>query len=318
MDLIEKIEKYNGNNRCTVFGAGKYGKLLVEYISRISSEKAIQNIVVSEKQGNPSKIGNIQVVDIKDDNLEDIGQYDIFIAVSVDKQNEIRDYLLKLGINDRFIIRLTNEDILKLEEDNFSSSVYWEERYKNGGNSGSGSYNRLAEFKAQVINNFVKENDIYSVIEWGCGDGNQLQYFNFPHYVGYDISKTVIEQIKTKYAEDKYKEFYWTGDVNFSNDRTAEMSMSLDVIYHLVEDTVFKKYMSDLFKSAKKYICIYSWDQDVPVSSHVKYRKFTEYIEKNFKDWKLVLYIKNKYFRNEDEQDIDNTSLCDFYFYEKK
>ena len=54
---------------------------------------------------------------------------------------------------------------------------YWENRYKNNGNSGAGSYGRLAEFKADVINNFIAENKITSVIEFGCGDGNQLSLF---------------------------------------------------------------------------------------------------------------------------------------------
>ena len=44
------------------------------------------------------------------------------------------------------------------------TSEYWENRYKKSGNSGAGSYGRLAEFKADVINNFIAENKITSVI----------------------------------------------------------------------------------------------------------------------------------------------------------
>ena len=40
---------------------------------------------------------------------------------------------------------------------NFSVSNYWDQRYKKGGNSGAGSYGRLAEFKAEIINKFIKE-----------------------------------------------------------------------------------------------------------------------------------------------------------------
>lgn len=31
-----------------------------------------------------------------------------------------------------------------------TSDQYWEKRYANGGNSGSGSYSKLAEFKAEL------------------------------------------------------------------------------------------------------------------------------------------------------------------------
>src|SRR5579859_8234848 len=54
------------------------------------------------------------------------------------------------------------------------SSTYWEERYRAGGNSGAGSYGRLAEFKAEVLNGFVHSRGIRSVVEFGCGDGAQL------------------------------------------------------------------------------------------------------------------------------------------------
>ena len=52
--------------------------------------------------------------------------------------------------------------------------MYWKRRYDNGGNSGAGSYNRLAKFKAEIINGFVKSHMIKTVIEWGCGDGRSI------------------------------------------------------------------------------------------------------------------------------------------------
>ena len=53
-----------------------------------------------------------------------------------------------------------------------SSREYWEQRYSMGGTSGAGSYDKLAEFKVEVINSFMKKYQISSVIEFGCGDGN--------------------------------------------------------------------------------------------------------------------------------------------------
>ena len=77
-----------------------------------------------------------------------------------------------------------------------SSRDYWENRYKKGGNSGAGSYNNLAAFKAKVINNFVTENNINTVLELGSGDCNQLSYANYKNYFGYDFSKTAIDICK--------------------------------------------------------------------------------------------------------------------------
>ncbi len=46
---------------------------------------------------------------------------------------------------------------------------YWERNYATGGTSGEGSYGPLADFKARILNSFVAEHDVRSVIELGCG-----------------------------------------------------------------------------------------------------------------------------------------------------
>ena len=84
------------------------------------------------------------------------------------------------------------------------SADYWENRYKSGGNSGAGSYGQLCEFKADVINTFVAKNNIMTVMEFGCGDGNQLSYSNYPEYVGYDVSETAIDICKKKFVKDNF------------------------------------------------------------------------------------------------------------------
>lgn len=199
-----------------------------------------------------------------------------------------------------------------------SSKEYWEERYKNGQNSGSGSYNRLADFKAEVVNSFLAENNINSCIEWGCGDGNQLMKINYKKYLGLDVSAKVISNDIEKFSADKSKTFKVI-DNNLTINEKFDMSISLDVIYHLVEDTVYEQYMKNLFKYADKFVCIYSSNEDTKQCgyyNHMKHRKFTEYIENNFKEWKLFKIVENKY-----PYDINNsseTSFCDFYFYKKK
>ena len=54
------------------------------------------------------------------------------------------------------------------------SVIYWEQRYAQGGNSGVGSCGKFAEFKAELLNRFVAQHGVHTVIEFGCGDGNQL------------------------------------------------------------------------------------------------------------------------------------------------
>jgi hypothetical protein len=80
--------------------------------------------------------------------------------------------------------------------DVFDSKEYWENRYKAGNNSGSGSYNRLALFKAGIINRFIKTNNVTKIIDYGVGDGNQLKLIDTRdiEYTGIDVSSTIIEK----------------------------------------------------------------------------------------------------------------------------
>ncbi|MCS4434482.1 class I SAM-dependent methyltransferase [Aquiflexum gelatinilyticum] len=194
------------------------------------------------------------------------------------------------------------------------SEQYWENRYNKGGNSGSGSYGHLAEFKGSVINDFLKENKIQSVVEFGCGDGNQLRYLQIQNYLGFDISKSAIELCRTQLRKDKSKGFKLTKD--YQDDDKAELVLSLDVIFHLIEDEVFENYMNRLFSSSLKFVIIYSSDTDKNTSNcppHFKNRDFSIWIENNFSSFKLIKRIPNKYPFNGTEM----TSVSDFYIYER-
>lgn len=210
---------------------------------------------------------------------------------------------------------LLYEYVKEISDYDFYSSTYWESRYKNGGNSGTGSYNRLAEFKAEIINGFIKDNNIESMIEWGCGDGNQLGLFCPIPYIGYDVSETAIDICNHKYSNDLNKKFFWY-DGGVLDVRKMDMAISLDVIFHLIEEENYRNYMKNLFFSAERYVCIYSSDfEEERIALHEQARKFTPYVEEYFPEWKLKMVVKNKYPYC--INDSTNTSLSDFYFYAK-
>lgn len=206
-----------------------------------------------------------------------------------------------------------NKDKPKAPKPFPGSEAYWEKRYRSNDNSGPGSYGRLADFKAEILNDFVKQNDIQTIAEFGSGDGNQLELSSYPSYVGIDVSQTALDLCEDKFGDDPTKEFllYNTKD---SNAVKAELVMSLDVIYHLVEDEVFENYMTALFNASTKYVIIYSSNYDEVLAKHVKCRKFTSWIDQHVADqWSLVETIPNKY--PFDEQDPEHTSMSDFFIY---
>jgi predicted O-methyltransferase YrrM len=196
----------------------------------------------------------------------------------------------------------------------FVSSDYWEQRYKGKGNSGGGSYNRLSEFKAKVLNDFVSSNGVGTIIEFGSGDGSQLLLAEYPKYIGVDVSKTAIQSTRETFKEDVNKRFVHFDELE--NEEQADLSISLDVVYHLVEDAVYEDYMRRLFDAAIKFVIVYSSNTDQrPDSVHVKHRQFTDWVERNRPDFKLTSVLKNPY--PEDIRDLDNTSFADFFFFER-
>lgn len=193
-----------------------------------------------------------------------------------------------------------------------SSADYWEQRYKAGGNSGVGSHSCLAEFKAEFLNRFVEEHQIATVIEFGCGDGAQLRLAKYPQYTGVDISNTTIENCRSAFVGDSTRHFVLLDALSL--EAKAELALSLDVVYHLIEDSVFDAYMRRLFGAAEKFVIIYSSNVDEKWDgSHVRHRQFTPWVEANLSQWRLSSVQQNIY--PFDPRNSANTSRADFYVF---
>lgn len=214
----------------------------------------------------------------------------------------------------RDLARLAMRQVAAKKASRFNSSDYWESRYREGRNSGAGSYNRLAQFKADVLNRFVAAHSVGSVIEFGSGDGSQLRLADYPRYFGVDVSTTAVEATRRLYVDDDRKSFLHSDELG--PEHKAELSLSLDVIYHLVEDEVFERYMAQLFDASTRFVIIYSSNDERPSDSvHVRHRRFTDWIKSHRPEFRCIGFVENAY--PEDVNDIDNTSFADFYLFER-
>jgi hypothetical protein len=213
---------------------------------------------------------------------------------------------------------MISSDISKNNKNKFNSKKYWEDRYKNGGNSGSGSYNKLAEFKAKIINDFIAKNNVNSIIDYGIDDGNQLKLINTENkkYTGIDISQTIIDKCKELFKNDNTKKFILDTEIDIDNLK-SNLGISCDVIHHLIEKDEYIKYMKILFNISTSYVIIYSKNENLNYKSHIKFRKFTDYINENFINWILVEHIPNIYPQLILGRDNDTTSPSNFYIYKK-
>lgn len=161
----------------------------------------------------------------------------------------------------------------------FSSLAYWRNRYAKGQNSGSGSYGQVADFKAQVLNTFIKENEISRCIEFGCGDGNQLGLLNIPSYLGFDVAPGAIELCIEKYRDDVSKSFVLYDPKYFVNKSfiEAELTLSMDVILHLIEEEIYSEYMTALFDASSKYVAIFTTATDKQPAKMAPHNRFRDH-----------------------------------------
>lgn len=193
------------------------------------------------------------------------------------------------------------------------SPRYWERRYADGGTSGVGSYGVLARFKADTLNDFVARRGVRTVTELGCGDGHQLSLAEYPAYRGLDVSASAIDRCVSLFGDDPTKSFYLYDQLRF-HDRAglfrSDLALSLDVVFHLVEDDVFERYMTVLFDCGERFVGVYSSNStDQDPGDHVRHRRFTDWVERARPAWELVETVPNPH------RGVEVGAVSDFWFY---
>ncbi len=202
------------------------------------------------------------------------------------------------------------------------SLTYWEQRYAQGGTSGPGSQDTLARFKAEVLNRFVAENDVASVVEFGCGDGRQLELAEYPRYLGLDVSPAGLRCAAARFAGDSTKSFLTFSPKLFSDPAgflRADLALSLDVIYHLVEDDLYDLHLSQVFGAAGRFVVLYTSDSDTMaarghIPPHVRHRPVARDVVERFPRWRLRERVGNRYPCTDSTR--PDTSFADFLVYE--
>jgi len=182
---------------------------------------------------------------------------------------------------------------------NINYKNYWNKRYLVGGNSGLGSYGELGLFKVNFVNNFLKEKNIESVIEFGCGDGSQLRQINYKKYLGLDVAASSVEMCSKLFKEHNNKSFLLYDPMHFVNNNflKADLVVCIDVLYHIIPEDHFLKTLDDIFSCSNKYVILYtSIDayklEPYKKGTHVRHRDMVSYL-KNINDYNIMDIVHN-------------------------
>jgi hypothetical protein len=191
---------------------------------------------------------------------------------------------IKLKMN--ILLRAAIREMIPFYSKRFqNSNQYWQDRYKFGGTSGKGSRGKLAVEKAALVNALCQTYNIGTIVEFGSGDGVCASMFDTGRYIGFDISDVAIEFAKDR-CPDRNKHRFFNYSKLSADEINATvlqnrlpgsvMSLSMDVIFHLVEDDVFYKYIDTLCKAPSDYIVVRSSDIDGCPHAHYRDRAYSQ------------------------------------------
>lgn len=136
--------------------------------------------------------------------------------------------------------------------------------------SGAGSRGALLDFKTNFVNNFIKDNEVSSVLDFGCGDMHFAKQLSVDEYVGVDI---VDRAIPSDVASKNFKLVVKRFD-EVQEDREFDLCMAIDVLYHIVrgEEDYLESLLDNMILHSSKYLLIYAQDSDQNIlgeSEHV-------------------------------------------------
>jgi len=195
---------------------------------------------------------------------------------------------------------------------------YWENRYASGTNSGSGSYGRVAEYKREKLCELIPRLRVRSIVDLGVGDGNVLSLLERDKciasvaYSGVDVSRTTVARLRGRFPGLRFVTYGGTVETFWAtNTDAADVAMSLEVIFHLVDDSVFESYMDVLWQASSRYIVVFSStteDKRDP-GRHVRHR--------NWLDWMRQRHRGEFFVLESDLLPLPEDSFSDWHVLEK-
>ncbi len=127
------------------------------------------------------------------------------------------------------------------KEENFDNREFWNERYAQFPELGSGAGSRgySAWFKRELMGRIVRHNAIGSIVDIGCGDLCWLQddLLADLDYTGVDISEYIVQQNQQRFPQSR---FLVHDIVGTALDVQADLVVSYDVLIHQTTQATFE------------------------------------------------------------------------------
>ena len=167
---------------------------------------------------------------------------------------------------------------------------YWNNRYKEmKGINVVGRFDwSESEYKsekdkwASLVGPFIEEIEPKKVLDFGCGIGRWVQFFEkygIKDYFGCDIVEKSIDLIKTNFPDIKNISLInETNKIPFSPNK-FDLIWTCTVLQHIIDDNLLNFYIEQFYKRLKKdghVLCVENIT-NAPNSDYITFRSFDEY-----------------------------------------
>jgi len=141
-----------------------------------------------------------------------------------------------------------NAAVHRLWQEAFPSATFWEWRYRDDPELGSGvgSRGQALKEKRDLLKAVIDLLRPASVLDVGCGDGETTQGIPIAKYTGIDLSQTAVERARLERPDGEFR----VGTLT-DNRADAELTLCLDVLIHQSSAQTYEDLISTLCSGSR-------------------------------------------------------------------
>ncbi len=185
-------------------------------------------------------------------------------------------------------INTFNERVMQERRQRFNNRQFWDFRYAENPELGSGLGSREAslEYKKEVVRQILNKINPSSILDIGCGDQYVTTEIPDDAYVGIDLSPVIIALNRQKYPNRRYI----AADFLVEDLPRFDMTICFDVVIHLDNKEVYSAFVDKAVRCARSCGIISGYENPPEISSAITF--FHEPISQTLK-WAGANNLRN-------------------------
>jgi hypothetical protein len=143
-----------------------------------------------------------------------------------------------------------NTRLRKERESRFDNRLFWNQRYGENPELGSGigSRGEARDYKRHLLEDAITRWRPHTILDIGCGDLEVGSALPVEGYTGLDFSEVVVSSNREKYPDRRFV----AGDFLEMTPTHADMVVCLDVLIHMASREDYRSFVRKLVKSTQK------------------------------------------------------------------